>query len=196
MFTTRLLITAYLHVALGFSPRIDLAIRDNLHGLSGSAQDQDAGKLPPIIRAAYPIEVEAAVEAMSQDDVGEPGGGAVYILLLKTKTSQRSKAPARYVRADFTSHQIYFDPKFEQMHDFLFGKKKIWKIKLHPVLGGSECAYPVPAPPKPGEIVGGVHIPIMIPAGDAEAYPDINTLPCYAFELKDIEEVLLPNKGK
>ncbi len=60
---------------------------------------------------------------------------------------------------------------------------------------GVECRWKIPPPPKPGEEVG-IIAPTMIPIGEARGYPDINTLPCYAFELKDIEEEVSPKNSK
>jgi hypothetical protein len=187
------LLKAYLFIHFSISPFSSLLVPVRLQKPAVSGQHADTEKLPPIVRGNDSKEVEASVEAMSQDNNVASLDGISYILLLKIKKVQRGGTPARYVRADFASHQVYTDPKYEQMHTLLLQKGKTWKIHLRPSDWISECAWSIPAPPKPGELFM-PGIPIMLPVGGAKRYPDINTLPCYAFELKDIEGVVLPSK--
>ncbi len=39
-------------------------------------------------------------------------------------------------------------------------------------------------------------VPIILPVGGASGYPDINTVPCYVLDQKDIHEVVSPTKAK
>ncbi len=182
----------FLIVAVGiFNP---LAVRPNLQSSGNSVQQSDPKRQGAILKAREPLEIVGTVVAMTQETVDVANEGYAHILLLKIESIQTGKDPGRYVRADFANHQIKYDPKYERLFSSFHEDKK-WKIHLRPPDGRPECSWPIPTPLRPEELSASPY-PVLAPLHGAMGFPDINTLPCYAFEVKDIEEVLLPGNGK
>lgn len=167
--------------------------------VGGSSQNSDGhtqpGVLPPIIRGNEAIDIVATVVAMSRDLVTPDQDGEAYISVLRIDKVLSGTKPGRFVRADFASHYIYIDPKYGQLRTALMQDQRIWKIHLRPAVWGSECAWAIPVPPWDGKEYG-YDEPIMVSVGRPSAYPNINTLTCYAFGVKDVQEGGPPTKAK
>lgn len=145
-----------------------------------------------ISKGKEPAEVLAIVSAMTQ----EPYYGK-HILILEVLKVLGGKGPGNYVRADFPYRAITLDSEEAIAYQRLakaLRLQRVWRIHLRPPRGldSSGCAWRVPPPLKPGEIAAFEPPPTLIPVAHASGYPDINTLPCYVFEQKDVEEAM-PN---
>ena len=157
-------------------------------------------ELVPIVRAKEKVLIFGRVLAISDETVfGSEGvAGSADVMLLKIEKVLSGKNPGQYVRADFNHHSDRIDPqKAPALRQLLVPLRegKTMKIRLSPPVSGAACSWPIPAPPKSGEEVG-IKEPIMLSVGGANGYPDINTLPCFGFDLNDIEQVTSPDKGK
>lgn len=164
-----------------------------------ASNNADAEKSPPILRGNAAVVVHGTVVAISQDTVIEGEASSADLMVLKIENVLSGKDPGHYVRADFNhSSSVKIEPeKARAQRRLLVSLRagKTMKVHLRPPVEGVECRWPVPAPPKPGEEVG-IATPIMLRVGNAKGYPDINKLPCYAFELQDFEEITSSDTAK
>jgi hypothetical protein len=154
---------------------------------------------PPILKGKDPVIMLGSAVAVSQETVIESESSSADLMLLKVEKVVSGKEPGQYVRADFSHHSsAKIDPEKARLQRELLvplRQGKTMKIHLRPPIEGAECRWTIPPPPKPREEVGFM-TPVMLPVGNAKGYPDINGLPCYAFELQDIEEIVSPDKTK
>ncbi len=143
-----------------------------------------------------PVEIVGTIVAMSQEAVIESLDGSANILIVRVEKVLKGKVQGHYVRADFADQTAAPDPgrtQEKRREEYSLHEGKVWKIHLRPPSGTAECAWAIPSPPPPGE-ESGFEVPPMIPVGGAKEFPNINTLPCYAFGQKDIQEVIPPQK--
>jgi hypothetical protein len=161
-------------------------------------QNANAEISPPILKGKNPVVILGSVVAVSRDTFGEAGGFSVDLMQLKVEKVLSGKNPGHYVRADFNhSSSVKIDPEKARIQRELLvplRQGKTMKIHLRPPIEGAECKWTIPPPPKPREEVGFM-TPVMLPVGNAKGYPDINGLPCYAFELQGIEEIVPARSG-
>jgi hypothetical protein len=149
----------------------------------------------PVPKSKEPIDIDAAVVAMSRDP-WQNYGWSLYLLLFRVDKVVGGKETAQYVRGDFPDISVYTDSEEARVYRQLIHslrEPKTWKIHLRPPRGSPEC-YTV-SPPIPGDIASGAN-PVMLPVGGASGYPDINTVPCYVFDQRDIQEITSPEKPK
>jgi len=176
-----------------------LILTTQTSGASRSIQNANADRWAPIMKGIKPAEIVATVVAMSRDRMEEIPYYSADILLLKVDKVFDGKAPGPYVRADFLTGSNY--TRTDQVGSFSrlehsLRMAKTWKIRLRPPTGSAECAWKLPPPARPEEELTLVRPPVILPIGGALKYPEINTLPCYVFDQKDIQEVVPPEKGK
>jgi hypothetical protein len=158
---------------------------------SAATQSPATEKHETVLRSKEPALILGSLQAVSQDMVVESESSSADVMLLKVEKVLSGKSPGKYVRADFNHHSETIAPKTVPMKRqllILLRAGKIMKIRLRPPISGAECTWTIPAPPQAGEEVGLEH-PIMVPVGGTNRYPDINSLPCFGFELNAIQEV-------
>jgi hypothetical protein len=162
-------------------------------------QTSDPEKPGRILKGTDPVVIVATVVAVSTDTIIEGEATSADIMLLKVGNTLSGTSPGDYVRADFNHRSsIRIDAeKARRQRQLLVPLRegKVMKIHLRPPVEGVECRWPIPPPAKPGEVVG-IVTPTVIPVGGAKGYPDINRLPCYAFELQDFEDVATPSQNR
>jgi hypothetical protein len=163
--------------------------------LSGGTQmGPGAGQATPekdhrtVLRGGEPTEVLAIVSAMTQEPYFSE-----HILIIEVLKVLNGKNPGHYLRADFPNRTVMMDSDDARAYQRLASAlrlQRIWMIHLRPPRGPNttECAWRVPPPLKPGEVAAFEPPPIFRPVGDSSVYPDINTLTCYVFEQKDVQE--------
>jgi hypothetical protein len=176
-----------------------LILTTETSGATQSVQNAHGDNGTPISRGIEPAEIVATVVAMSRDRMEEIPYYSADILLLKVEKTLNGKVSGRYARADFLTGSSYTRTdqvgSFSQLEHSLRTAKR-WKIRLRPPTGPVECAWKLPPQARPEEELTIVRPPVMLPVGGASGYPDINTLPCYVFDQKDIQEVVPPEKAK
>jgi hypothetical protein len=150
----------------------------------------------PILKAKEPVEIIGTVIAMTRD----PWMGAdwsLHILLLRVDRVLDGKRTERYVRTDFLNRSVYDNSEESLAYSKLvsaFHEKRTWKFQLHPPHGISGC-WKIPPPPTPGDYITSRN-PDIQPIGGATGYPNINTLPCYAFYPVDVQEIRSPESDQ
>jgi hypothetical protein len=159
-------------------------------------QDASTDQRAPVLKGKEPVEITGTVVAMSREPWMFPYFSFHILLLRVEKVLSRGKTE-RYVRAEFPSNYVYTDSKEAKGFRLLASslhERKTWKILLIPPHGRWECLR-LPPPPTPGDLMSAYN-PVILPVGGASGYPDINTVPCYVFEEKDIQEIGSPEKAK
>ena len=128
-------------------------------------------------------------------------GWSLYLLILKVQKVVNGQESAQYVRADFQDISVYTDSEeakqYRQLVRSLRDPQRTWKIHLRPPvknLYGPDC-WRVPPPPTPGDLLSAGN-PVMLAVEEMSAYPQINSVPCYVFDQRDIQEVSEPAKEK
>jgi len=158
-------------------------------------QDTDAAQKAAVPKGSEPVDIIATVVAMSRGP-WENVGWSFYLLLFRVDKVVSGKETAHYVRADFPSISVYTNTEEARVYRQLvrsLREPKTWKIHLRAPRGSPEC-YTV-SPPIPGDIASGAN-PVMLPVAGASAYPGINTVPCYVFDQREIQEVTSPENPK
>ena len=154
---------------------------------SFATQIPDKNKKTPVPKGKEPADILATVVAMTRES-WENVGYSFHVVLLKVDRVLGQEKIGEYVRADFQDISIFIDSDDARIfHDLEHSLRKpsTWKIHLRPSRGSPEC-WTLPSPPVPGDIATGGN-PVLLPVGGASGYPDINTLPCYVFDYRDIK---------
>jgi len=150
----------------------------------------------PVLKGEEPVAIIGTVVAMTRD-LWMGAGWSVHILLIRVDSVPDGKKTDRYVRADFLNHSVYDNSEESIAYDKLvtaFHEKGTWKIQLSPPRGIPEC-WKIPPPPTPGDYLTYGN-PVIQPVGGAMGYPNINTVPCYSFTPKDVQDIRSPEKAK
>lgn len=166
----------------------------------GARQDNNAAQIAAVPKGTAPVDIIATASAVSRG----PWSGyawSFYLLILKVQKVVSGHETAQYLRADFPHISIYTDSeeskKYRELVRSLRDPQKTWKIHLRPPLldlHSPEC-WTVPPPPTPGDLLSAGN-PVMLAVGGASGYPEINAVPCYVFDQRDIQEVVEPANEK
>lgn len=166
-----------------------------LHGSAQASRPIDDREKAAVPKGKETVDALVTVVAMSRDPwdglaVGDP----FEILLLKVDKLDETKIGA-YVRADLFEIAQRTDSEESRIFRQLLSslrQTRTWKIHLKsPSLPG-QC-WRIPPPPIPGDLLSSRN-PVIVPVGGASGYPDVNSVPCYLVDQRDIQEVLLPQK--
>ena len=155
---------------------------------SFATQIPEANKKAPVPKGKEPVDIIATVVAMTRQP-WENVGYSFHVVLLRVERVLGQEKLREYVRADFEDISTFIDSDDARMYHDLeqsLRKPRTWKIHLRPARGSPEC-WTLPPPPIPGDIASGEN-PVLLPVGGASGYPDINSVPCYVFDYRDIEE--------
>jgi hypothetical protein len=178
----------YLCVSVFLAPAFQNPIRAN--------QSASTDATGPVLKGAEPVGIIGNVVAMTRD-LWMGAGWSVHILLIRVDSVLDGKKTERYVRADFLNHSVYDNSEESIAYDKFvtaFHDKGTWRIQLHPPRGAPEC-WKVPPPPIQGDLMSRGN-PDIQPVGGATGYPSINTVPCYSFTTKDVQQVRSPETTK
>ena len=180
---------------LAFVPLcIGILLVDAFPRTTCAGQGTTAVETVPVSHMQEPIEIIATVVAMNRYP-WETGYNPLNILLVRVDKLLGGEELSRYVRVDFPSRSIYTNTEEYRVYQKLessLRERKTWKMRVHPDPRGSmACAWKIPPPPKPNDLMMR-WVPVILPVGGASGYPDINSVPCYVLEESDIQEVASP----
>lgn len=179
-------------VSLFASTSLVVPLRSSTH----ATQDAGERERAPVPRGKEPNDVVATVVAMSRDpweNVGYP----FEILLFRVDKVLGEAKIERYVRADFERISVFTDSEESRVYRQLLSslrEPKTWKIHLRPPRGSADC-WTIPPPPIPGDLMSSGN-PVIVSVGGASGYPDVNKIPCYIIDQRNIEEVVPADKAK
>jgi hypothetical protein len=172
---------------------LDAALQLPIRASQGSSTSENA----PVPKGKEAVDVVATIVAMSQNP-WQNTGYPFEILLLRVDKVPGDARIGPYARADFPRISDFTDSKETRVYRELLSslrERKTWKILLRATNGPVLCAWRIPPPPIPGDFTTAGN-PVIIAIGGASGYPDINAVPCYVFDQRDIEEVVSPDKPK
>jgi len=178
-------------VALCICVGLDAVLQLPIRASQGSSTAENA----PVPKGKEAVDVVATVVAMSRDP-WENTGYPFEILLLRVDKVLGDKKIGPYARADFPRISNFTDSKEARVYYELLSslrERKSWKIHLRATNGPVLCAWRIPPPPIPDDLTTAAN-PVIIAIGGASGYPDINTVPCYVFDQRDIEAAVTSDK--
>lgn len=156
-----------------------------------SIENLDLQKKSVFRKGSEMVTIVGLAEAISQETVIESEAASADLMILKVEKVLEGKNPGRFLRADFNheSSAEIAPEKALKLRQLLLKLRngQVMKIHLRPPKENIECRWTIPPPPGIGQEIG-FESPVMVPVDGAKGYPDINDLPCYAFELQDIED--------
>jgi hypothetical protein len=166
-----------------------------LHGSAQASRPPDDSEKAPVPKGKETVDALVTVVAMSRDPWDGPGVGDPFeILLLKVDKLDETKI-GPYVRADLFEIAQRTDSEESRIYRQLLSllrDTRTWKIHLKPPSLSVHC-WRIPPPPIPGDLMSSRN-PVIVPVGGASGYPDVNSIPCYLVDQRDIQEVPSPQK--
>jgi hypothetical protein len=162
-----------------------------------ATQSTGADENASVTKGKEPVDVIVTVVAMSRDpwqNVGYP----FEILLLRVDRVLGETKVGPYIRADFPRISDFSDSKENRVYRQLLSslrERRTWKIHLRVTNGPVLCAWRIPPPPIPSDFASSAN-PVIIAVGGATGYPDLNTVPCYVFDQREIGEIVTSDKAK